>query len=242
MSGSQYIALSGLRSRVDELDRLAADLANVGTAGYKGVRAAHASAPRNVFDAALRTAIDTTDGGTQLDMSSGALASTGRPLDLAIEGRGFFVVDTAAGPRYTRNGHFTINAQRQLSTEDGALVAGTDGPITIPEGEGDLRIDPDGVIWNGAAQAGRLKIVDFDDATRLRHDQGTRLAAPAGLTPTVVTTPAVRAGALEQSNVSMADRMAQLTTVTRGFEAMQKAISLLVNDIDGRTIDQLGRR
>ncbi|HET9372021.1 MAG TPA: flagellar hook basal-body protein [Vicinamibacterales bacterium] len=239
MSGSQYIALSGLRAHVDALDRLAADIANVGTAGYKGVRDARAAAHRDVFDAALQTAIDTTSGGTRLDMTAGALASTGRPLDLALDSPGFFVVETPAGMRYTRNGHFTLNADRQLVTEDGARVQGEAGPITF--GDGDVRIDQDGTIWTGTTKAGRIKVVDFPDPQQLVPEQGARLNAGAQ-TPTAIDHAVVRGGTLEQSNVTVADRLAQLTTVSRGFEAMQKAISLLLNDVDGRAIDHLGRR
>ena len=101
MSGSQYIALSGLRARVDELDRIATDIANIGTAGYKGERQSRAVAERAQFYASLQTAIDTTFGGSRLDVRDGALAETGRPLDLAMDGPGFFVVTTGAGDRYT---------------------------------------------------------------------------------------------------------------------------------------------
>jgi flagellar basal body rod protein FlgG len=239
MSGSQYIALSGLRAHVDALDRLAADIANVGTAGYKGVRDARAAAHRDVFDAALQTAIDTTSGGTRLDMTPGALAPTGRPLDVALDSPGFFVVETPAGLRYTRNGHFTLNADRELVAEDGARVQGESGAITI--GDGDVRIDQDGTVWAGSTKAGRIQVVDFPTPSQLVPEQGARLA-PAGQTPTPVDDPVVRGGMLEQSNVTVADRLAQLTTVSRGFEAMQKAISLLLNDVDGRAIDHLGRR
>jgi flagellar basal body rod protein FlgG len=239
MSGTQYIALSGLRARIDELDRLAADIANVGTSGYKGERDAQAAIGRDSFDATLQTAIDTTFGGRRLDMTSGALAPTGRPLDLSIDGAGFFVIDTPEGTRYTRNGHFTIGADRQLTTEDGAVVQGADGPITL--GEGEVRIDQDGTVWSGATQSGRLAVVDFADPGRLERDKGARLRAGD---QTAVDAPAaiVRSGGLEQSNVSMADRLAELTTVSRGFEALQKAIAMVMNDVDGRAIDHLGRR
>lgn len=240
MSGSQYIALSGLRARADELDRLASDIANSGTAGYKGEREARASAERPVFADTLQTAIDTTFGGRRLDASSGAIASTGRSLDVAVDGPGFFVVSTAGGPRYTRNGHFDLNASRQLVTEDGSLVQGEGGaPITL--GSGEVRIEQDGSVWAGAAQAGKIAVVEFGDPGALAQDNGTRLSAN-GQAATPSTAPVVRAGSLEQSNVSVAERLAELTTVSRGFEALQKAISMLMNDVDGRAIDHLGRR
>jgi flagellar basal body rod protein FlgG len=239
MSGSQYIALSGLRARIDELDRLAADIANVGTAGYKGERDTTAAAARPTFDQALQSAIDTTFGGRRLDLTDGALAPTGRPLDVALDGPGFFVVETAGGPRYTRNGQFTLDADRRLVTGQGDAVQGTDGPIVI--GEGDIRIDGDGTVSAGTTKAGRIAVVDFPDPGALVRDQGSGLRAE-GQTPAAVASPVLRAGTLEQSNVSVADRLAQLTSVSRGFEALQKAISMLMNDVDGRAIDQLGRR
>jgi flagellar basal body rod protein FlgG len=239
MSGSHYIALSGLRARVDELDRLAGDIANVGTAGYKGERDTTAAAERPSFDRSLQSAIDTTLGGRRLDMTNGALAVTGRPLDVAIDGEGFFVIETADGPRYTRNGHFTVDANRKLVTEDDLEVRGTDGPITL--GDGDVRIDADGSVWAGQTKAGRLSVVTFDAPRELLHAGGGRLRAGTQ-EARAVDTAAIRSGSLEQSNVSVASRLSQLTTVSRGFEALQKSISLLMNDVDGRAIDHLGRR
>lgn len=171
MSGTQYIALSGLRARMDELDRLAADISNVGTSGYKGLRETRAAAERPSFDETLNTAIDTTFGGAKNDMSSGSIASTGRPLDVAIDGDGFFTLDTANGPAYTRNGHFSINNQRQLVDSDGDPVLGTSGsPITL--GDGDARVDEDGTVWAGNTQAGQLGIVTFPDPGALSNRGG----------------------------------------------------------------------
>jgi flagellar basal-body rod protein FlgF len=238
MSGSQYIALSGLRARADELDRIAGDIANIGTAGYKGERDARAVAERPTFDATLQTAIDTTFGGQRLDMRDGTLASTGRPLDVANQGTGFFVVSSPGGDRYTRNGHFMLNDKRQIVDEHGWPVQGTDGPITV--GQGDLRVDADGTVWAGSARAGKLSVVQFQDPGALTRETGTLFSA-GGQTPTSVADPSVHGGALEQSNVSVADRLAELTTVSRGFEALQKAMSLLLNEVDARAIDRLGR-
>ncbi|MEO7191699.1 MAG: flagellar hook basal-body protein [Vicinamibacterales bacterium] len=240
MSGSQYIALSGLRARVDELDRLAADIANVGTAGYKGEREARASATRDTFADELQTAIDTTFGGRRLDTRAGAIASTGRSLDVAVEGPGYFVISTASGERYTRNGHFGLSASRQLIAEDGSPVQGEGGqPITV--GEGEVRIEQDGSVWAGTTEAGRLAVVEFGDPTTLTQDNASRLRAE-GQAATPSTSTFIRSGSLEQSNVSVSDRLAELTTVSRGFEALQKAITMLMNDVDGRAIDNLGRR
>src|SRR3954452_16157129 len=107
MPGGSYSALSGMRARLDELDRLAADLANVNTSGYKVERAGTRAVERDEFAAQLESAVDVVEGKPKIDFRPGVIATTGRDLDVAIEGRGFFVVETAAGERYTRNGGFT---------------------------------------------------------------------------------------------------------------------------------------
>lgn len=99
MAGGAYTALSGLRSRIEQLDRLASDLANVGTAGYKAERLTTVAAERPDFGTVLQSAIDVAPGPGRVDLRSGPLVATGRDLDFAIEGRGFFVVDTPGGPR-----------------------------------------------------------------------------------------------------------------------------------------------
>jgi flagellar basal-body rod protein FlgF len=241
MSGGQYIALSGMRTRLDQLDRLAADIANVGTAGYKTERWSHLEADRPVFDDALQSAIDVTTGQRRLDVSGGAIDATGRELDVAMNGRGFFTVATAAGTRYTRNGNFSTNAAGLLVTADGGVVQGTEGPMTL--GPGKVQVDADGTVHAGDAIAGRLAIVDFADPGQLVRESGAVLR-PNGMVPTAVPANqvSIRAGALEQSNVAMVERVAELTNVSRTFEALQKAVSLMMNDVYGQAIAQLGKR
>lgn len=239
MAGGHYVALSGMRTRLDELDRLASDIANVGTAGYKAERTSTRDAPRPAFDQALETAIDASTGSRRLDARAGAIEPTGRKLDIAIEGTGFLVVDTPAGARYTRNGHLTRSIDGTLTTSDGSVVRGVDGPIKL--GPGAITIEEDGTIKSGDTVAGRLSIVEFADPGRLVRETGAMLRADEAK-PTPAAQSQVRAGSLEQSNVSMVDRVAELTTVNRGFQALQKAISVLMNDVDGRAVDSLGRR
>jgi len=238
MAGGHYIALSGMRTRIDELDRLAADLANAGTSGYKGERTGHENVPRP-FEAALATAIDVSTGSRRLDVRPGVIADTGRPLDIAIEGPGFLTVQTPEGVRYTRNGHLTQAPDGTLTTMDGATVMGTDGPLKL--GKGDIQIEADGSIRTGETPVGKLAIVEFDTPEQLVRDGGALLNA-SGQTPAAATASQVKAGKIEGSNVSVVDRVAELTSVSRSFEALQKAVSVLMNDIDGRTIDYLARK
>jgi flagellar basal body rod protein FlgG len=240
MAGGAYVALSGLRARADHLDRLAADIANGSTSGYKAQRGTTSEAERPVFDSALQSAIDVAAGPERYDFRSGAIAPTGRDLDLALEGPGLFVLDTAAGPRFTRNGHFGRSADGTLIAEDGSPVAGENGPIRL--GDGVLSIDSDGTVRAGAAVAGRLRIVDVADYGQLTREGASRFRAADPAAVTAVPDTLVRSGAIEKSNVSMVERIAELTEVTRTFEALQKGVSVLMNDIDGRAISELGRR
>ena len=149
MAGGYYTALSGMRTRMDALDRLASDIANAGTTGFKPERAGTAEARRPSFDAALEAAVDVANGRPRIDFRPGPLASTGRSLDIAIEGQGFLVVDTPRGTRYTRNGHLIRRADGVLAGEDGAAVQsaagqGSGGPIRL--GEGEATIDADGTV------------------------------------------------------------------------------------------------
>jgi flagellar basal-body rod protein FlgF len=239
MAGGQYIALSGMRSRLDELDRLAADIANAATAGYKTERTTDAQADRPAFAAVLQTAIDVMPGGRRLNTTPGPLNTTGRDLDFAIEGPGFFTIETAGGTRYTRNGRFSVTENGALVTMEGAPVLGADGPITL--GPGEISVDVDGTIRNGAAVSGKLAIVQFADPSQLTRETGVLFRSTGQETIPAVNV-SVKGGALEESNVSVVERVAELTNVTRSFEALQKSLAVLFNDIDGRAVDQLGRR
>ena len=241
MSGGYYIALSGMRTRLDQLDRLADEIANAGTAGYKGERSGYVNAPREAFDQALATAIDVSTGSRSLDTRPGERVDTGRDLDIALGGSGFLTVQTPQGTRYTRNGHLTRAADGSLTTEDGSLVMGDKGqPIKL--GVGEVHFDEDGTVRAGATVAGKLAVVEFANARTLVREGAAMLRADSATTPTAVAMPEVHSGSLENSNVSTVERMAELTSVARTFEALQKAVSVMLNDIDGRTIDSLGKR
>jgi flagellar basal-body rod protein FlgF len=241
MAGGAYVALSGLRSRVDQLDRLAADIANVNTAGYKGERVTTTKVDRPDFGQVLQTAVDVAAAPGLLDMRNGSFTTTNRELDVALQGSGFFAIDTPGGTRYTRNGEFTRRADGTVTTGDGMVVQGDSGPIRLAADAGAISVDADGTIRAGDAVAGKLKVVDFDDyATLTREDSGRLRAGIASRAASPNTQ--VRGGMIEQSNVSVVERMAQLTEVGRSFEALQRGVSLLMNDIDARAISELGRR
>lgn len=240
MAGGAYVALSGLRSRFELLDQLSSDLANFRTTGYKTERSTELSARRPSFEQTLESAVDVMIGPTTVDFTAGTIVPTGTDLDFAIEGSGFFVLETADGPRYTRDGHFRRSIEGILTTPDGLVVQGEDGPIELPHG--DLKVDQNGTIKVAGTTVGRLAVVDFENYTALRREGPTRFAANSGALGEPVEKPGVVNGVLEQSNVSLQERLAQVTAVSRSFDALQRGISVLMNDVDGRAISELGRR
>lgn len=239
MPGGAYSALSGMRQRLEELDRIATDLANASTAGYKSERSSTAASERD-FASALDSAVDVVQGRSRTDFRPGTMAPTGRDLDVAIDGKGFFVIETPDGPRYTRNGSFTRRADGVLTTATGEPVLGEGGPIKLTPGP--VVIDSDGTVKTGRAVAGKLQLVEFAADADLERESGTRFRAAKGVTPVDAEKPRLLAGTLEQSNVSIVDRMAALTDVSRGFDTLQRGVSVLMNELDGRAISELGRR
>jgi flagellar basal-body rod protein FlgG len=241
MAGGTYSALSGLRTRLAQLDRLAADIANAGTAGYKTERVPTVQANRPDFGKVLQTAIDVSAAPGLVDFRDGSIETTGRDLDVALEGRGFFEIETPEGLRYTRNGQFSRRPDGTLVTADGAIVRGDAGPVVV--GQGAISIEPSGEVRAGGVLAGKLRVVDFGDYVSLRREESGRFRADNGVTPAAApATSRVRGGALESSNVQLPERMVQLTEVARAFEALQRGITTLMNDVDGRAIAELGRR
>lgn len=243
MSSGYYAACTGLMSRTAALDTIANNLANVSTAGF---RASH-----NIFSSVLATTgntplsvlnQDANDygvlSGTQLDTSQGALVRTGNDLDVAMEGPGYFAVQTAAGPVYTRGGNFRVSPQGQLITAAGDPVLGENGPITIV---GDpVSISPDGTISTNGAISGRLKMVEFAAATQIRSAGGTYYTAPAG-TAVAAQSSQVRQGTLESSNVNPVTSVVELITAQREVETMRRVLTMFSTEMDKAAAQDLPR-
>lgn len=173
------------------------------------------------------------------DFSQGALRETGRELDLALEGPGFFVIDTPAGPRYTRAGAFVLTRDGQLSTPEGFPVLGEAGPLTLRSprpvvtGEGEVR--------EGNAGVGRLRIVEFPPETRLRKVGGNLFAPdPEGVTPLPARAVRVAQGVLEAANVNPVEEMVGLISVLRAWEAYQRALQAM-DETAREATEELGR-
>ena len=181
--------------------------------------------------------------GTQIsdeyiDFEQGALQDTGNPLDLALQGNGFFTVDTPDGQRYTRDGRFLRDADNNLVTVDGYQVLDSAGqPIQLPDG--DISVGPDGAInVNGNAVATLGIGVFANPETELQHTEGNLFTGPDASTGEDV--PQIVQGYLEMSNANPSQLMTQLVEVARSYEAAQKLVQNQ-DELLGKTIASLGR-
>lgn len=234
MDSGFYAACTALMARSQALDTVANNLANTSTPGYR----AHHDIFSSVLARAsmghlsnINQAINNYGilGGSQLDLSQGNLERTGNDLDLAIEGKGFFVVQTAAGQVYTRNGNFHVSTAGQLVTSEGDAVLGQQGPIPIVGGP--VSISADGTISINGAVAGSIKMVEFPTGTQLESVGKTYYSAPAN-SATTATQSLIQQGTLESSNANPVTGAVELVAVQRYAELMQRALSMFHTDMN----------
>ena len=166
---------------------------------------------------------------------------TGNNLDAAINGEGFFAIETPSGERYTRAGSFGVNAAGELVTKDAMRVLSTSNqPIVV--GDGTLEIRDGGVVTVGDNEVGTLKVVTFNDFSKLQKEGFQKLVwngDPSGVKP--VADPQVKGGYVERSNVNAIDEMVHLMAAYREFEAVQRTLKTLVTDMNSKLIQELGR-
>ena len=234
MDSGYYAACTALISRMQALDTIANNLANTSTSGFRAEHNDFSSVLSNhngSSGTALNQAINNYGilSGTTLDQSQGALQKTSNDLDLGIEGKGYFEVQTADGPMYTRNGAFQVSSKGQLVTAQGDAVMGDKGPILMMPGQ--VSISADGTISSNGAVTGKIKVVEFPTATQLTSAGGTYYIAPAK-TAVPATNSDVRQGMLESSNVNPMTSMVELVTAQRSAEMMQRALSMFNSEID----------
>lgn len=243
MDSGFYAACAGLRAQSQALEVAAHNLANLSTSGFRGQQTSFQSLlaiARPVVPNALNLAINNYGvlEGTHLDLSPGNLETTGNPLDVGIEGRGFFAVQTPQGVRYTRNGSFRVARTGELVTGSGNPVLGDSGPIRIPSGP--VSISPDGTISVGGAIAGRLRLAEFAAGSQLVSEGDALLRAPDGsATPARQTS--VRQGTIEASNVNAVSAVMTLIGVQRQAEMMQRALSMFQSEFNRIAANELPR-
>ncbi len=243
MGSGYYAAFSGWIARSQSLDLAAGNLANAGTAGYRAEREYFRSAilGPDALGSQLNTTVNAFGvlGGSRLDMSQGALTPTGNPLDLAIEGSGFFAIQTKQGIRYTRDGQFARAQDGTLTTEAGEPVLDArDQLIRVPTGE--IAVGSDGAVSVNGALAGRIAVAGFASGDALSAEGANRYAAVEGAEPAVATG-GVHQGALESSNQDVIRGSLQLVLMQRQAEMMQKAVAMFSNDLDKTASEDLPR-
>lgn len=219
MENSVYIAMSRQATLERELQITANNLANVNTPSYK--------AERLVFREYL---VDTQsrapglsyvqDLGQYRVLDEGPIRQTGNPLDVAISGDGYFVVDTDLGERYSRHGRLQLDANGTLITGNGDPVQGTAGPIVIPPGETDLSISTDGVISGGNGPLGQLRVVRFENPEELRRGANGTFTSQEG--PIDVANPKLIQGSLEDSNVEAVIELTNMMRISRDHQRVKK--------------------
>src|SRR6185312_16261790 len=181
------------------------------------------------------------DAGNLRDLSQGELTRTGAPYDVAVNGTGYFVVQTPAGMRYTRDGHFSLDPNGQLVNSDGYPVQGDGGAITITPDDGSVSIGPDGtlssIINGNINQIGKLQVVDFADDAALTKEGANLYSTAQTANP---ATSAVQQGMLESSNVQPVLEITHMIDVTRAYQ-MTATLSSSQEDLMRQAINQLGQ-
>jgi len=237
-----YAACTGLRTQNQALDLIANNLANISTIGYRRQSASFQSlvAAQPSMMSEINDAINNFNvlDKTTVDLTAGSLQHTGNPLDLAIEGNAFFVVQAAAGSLYTRAGNFQLSATGRLVTAEGDPVLGGQGSITLPPGE--VTVSADGTISVNGAVVDQLRIVRFPADATLASVGGSYYSADA---TSALPAPGaqVRQGMIEGSNVDAVKAVGQLITVQRQAEMLQRALSVFYADFNQTAATDLPR-
>jgi flagellar basal-body rod protein FlgF len=250
MDSGLYAAYTGLLARTQALDTAANNLANAGTAGFR--------AQRDYFSGVLAGGVDQNPetasqvgqsvngfgvlGGNRLDLGQGELKATGNPLDLALEGQGFFAIQTSHGVKYTRDGAFSRSSTGVLQTAQGEPVLDPNQkPITIPTGT--VYVSPDGSISvstpDGSMVAGKVGAFDFAEKSVLTAEGANRFSANG--TKPIPATALIEQGSVEGANEDAVHGTMQLVLVQRQAEMMQKALNVFNNDFDKTASEDLPR-
>lgn len=242
MDNSLLISLSHQLASYRSMDVIANNLANVSTPAFQREEPTFQEYVTQVPPAEGQTGIQTLsfvqDAGVVRDLSEGHLDTTNAPFDLAIHGQGYFVVQTSGGERYTRNGHFTLDASGQIVTSNGDPVQGDGGPITITPDDGDVHIAQDGTVSGKNGEIGKIRIVDFANPRALVKE-GASLYAANGQSPASADNFLLESGMLETSNVQPVIEISHMIEVMRAYQATA-TLSQTQEDLMRQAIDKLG--
>jgi flagellar basal-body rod protein FlgF len=224
MENVLLIALSRQMALRREMDVIANNVANVTTNGYRRRSSDSREfqmpvASEDTFKRGQDRRVSfVVDRGTPLDTSTGTLERTGNPLDAAIAGDAWFVVQTPQGERYTKNGAMMLNVQGQLVNSDGHALIGEQGVFTFGNEETNLGIAPDGTVSSSNGSRGRLRLVRFANQQVLQN-AGANLFT-TNVQPQAATDARVQAGFVERSNVRPVVEISRMLEVTRQYQSV----------------------
>lgn len=223
MENAFLVGLSQQMAATRAMEVIANNLANLGTPAFKHEDVAFEQymVPVQATEAEGGGTVNVSfvlDRGVVRDLSSGRMEQTGSLFDMAIDGPGYFVVQAPEGERYTRNGHFRLDAQGQVVTEDGYVVQSDGGAITLQPQDGDLRVGSDGSLSTDLQILGKLRVVTFADERALKK-MGASFYDAAGQAATPAAKPSVRQGMIEKSNVEPVIEIAHMIDVMRAYQA-----------------------
>ncbi|MCM1257560.1 MAG: flagellar basal-body rod protein FlgF [Roseburia sp.] len=260
-----YTAYTGMVEEQRRMDVMTNNLANASTTGYK-----KEGTVNQAFEDQLAIRIkDSSEvlyrkrlgivnlgdkvGETYRDFSQGSFNVTDNPLDLALDGQGFFAIEFTnkqgqTSVKYTRDGAFTMDREGYLRTKDGDYLLNANGARNGAGGQAnrvridpnqDVRIEPNGIIYQNDAQVGQIGLVDFQDYNYL-HKYGENLFDLVNGGTAIASDARIEQGCLEMSNVNIVSEMVEMITITRAYEANQKIIQTVDGTID-KAVNDVGK-
>ena len=244
MDSGYYAAFAGLVARTQALDTAASNLANAATAGYRAEREYFRSVlldPRG-GDSQLGGTVNNYGvlGGDHLDLAQGVLTPTGNPLDLAIEGQGFFAVQTSNGIRYTRDGSFHRTRDGRLVTATGEPVLSTlKLPIPLPPGE--ISVGADGAVSVNGGTVASVGVFTFPTGTQLTPEGKNRYLPPANVQSAAAPSANVHQGALEAANQDVIEGSLDLIMMQRQAETMMRALTIFHSELNKTATEDIPR-
>ena len=224
METTAYIGLSRQVALERRMEVIANNVANAATTAYRAEAMLFEPVPEDA-GRDLRLFF-VQDVALVRDLGEGPMAPTGNPLDLAIRGRGYFVVATPGGERYGRGGQFQLNDAFELVTAAGYPVLGEGGaPLALPETAGDVAVAADGTVSADGVVAGRLQVVTFADEQALeKSGDGLYRSPPDTPPPEPATGARVVQGMLEGSNVRPVVEITTMMATLRAFQGVQRLL------------------
>jgi flagellar basal-body rod protein FlgF len=221
METTAYIALSRQMALRRQMDLIANNIANMTSTGFKAEALMYEPVVRAAGHGQRLAFVQ--DVGVARDLSAGPITATGNPLDLAIQGPGYFAIDTDQGPRYGRGGQFRLSVAGELVTVAGDPVLDDGGaPLSLPVDAGPITVAADGTVSTAQGTIGRIGLVEFADEQRL-HKVGGGLYR-AEQPPVPAERSRLVQGVLEGSNVQPILEMTEMMATVRAYQSVQRLL------------------